>query len=152
MNEHDATRVLAILNAGFPFDALEPESVALYRSEIALLADADVATKAAHRIVRGQDRFPSMREFRHAYHVELTYTREERPQLPEPRLAKEPPEWVSVWWWARHAADEKRDFPQFEPRSPNAMTFAEYDQLRAKWQEAGAPRVLSVKDIVAAAT
>lgn len=67
MNNSDAANIVAYLNAGFPRDALEAESTAIWITEVADLAHPQAGLDAARSIVRGGDRFPTIREYRQAY-------------------------------------------------------------------------------------
>lgn len=67
MKQSEAVRLVMYLNAAFPRDAIEAESVELYATEIALLHDSEIGERAARDCARTLDRFPSIHEFRQAY-------------------------------------------------------------------------------------
>lgn len=90
MTKAQAGRALAILNAGFPRDAVEPETAAVWVDEIGRLADAEAAEEAARTCIRGGDRFPSLREFRTTYRAAHDRRIAGR-QIEEPQEDKIPP-------------------------------------------------------------
>ncbi len=67
MRKAEAVQVVQVLAAGFPHEALEPETVALWTYELCVLESADAARDAAMTIVRSGDKFPTLRQFRVAY-------------------------------------------------------------------------------------
>lgn len=67
MTEEEAGNVVAYLNAGFPRDALEPETAAIWIREVEALARYDAAKETAQKCVRETDRFPTVKEFRTTY-------------------------------------------------------------------------------------
>lgn len=67
MNREEVAVVMKVLVAGFPREALEPETVALWGHELARLPNGDAARDAAFTIVRSSSKFPSFREFRQTY-------------------------------------------------------------------------------------
>lgn len=138
--------MLATLLAGFPDKALEPESVALWTQEIAEMGDFELADYVARGFVRESDTFPSLHAFREGVGRANRSAADDRSRshgLPEgPR--KGIPEWVKVWWWARHAREprEDREFPQQAPPDAPAGAFmsqADYDELKGEWILAGSP-------------
>lgn len=140
--------MLATLLAGFPDKALEPESVALWTQEIAGMGDFEIADYVARGFVRESDTFPSLHAFREGVGRANRREADDRARargLPEKR-STEIPEWVKVWWWARHTRDprEERDFPQMaSPDAPAGafMSQAEYDELKGEWVLAGSPSI-----------
>lgn len=156
MTRQEAGIVLATLLAGFPDKALEPESVALWTQEIAEMGDFENADRVARGFVRESNSFPTLHAFREGCRLEGRAAADARSRtrgLPEPPREKGVPEWVQVWWWARHARDprvEKAMPQQAGPTDPaNAfMSQAEYDELRAEWVLAGSPSI-TLANIVA---
>jgi len=67
----EATHVVQILSAGFPRDAIEVETAAVWIGEIARLGRPDAAVEAARLIIRIADRFPSFKEYRDTYRSTL---------------------------------------------------------------------------------
>ncbi len=67
MKRSEAAHVMKILVAGFPREAIEPETAALWIREFDSLESPVAAAEAAVTIVRSGDRFPTIREFRQAY-------------------------------------------------------------------------------------
>lgn len=138
--------VLATLLAGFPDKALEPESVELWTTEIAEMGDFELADYVARGFVRESDTFPSLHAFREGVgraNREAANDRARTSGLPE-GSRKGIPEWVKVWWWARHARAprDERDFPQQAgPHDPADafMSQDDYDELKGEWILAGRP-------------
>ena len=62
MTGAEAGRVVSMLNAYFPRDALEPESMAVWVQEVARLTSYDDAVAAARTIGRTGDRLPHVSE------------------------------------------------------------------------------------------
>lgn len=161
MNPQDAGRVVTLLVSKFHRDALEPESQISFAKDVALLAEYEVAVVAADELGRTQDRFPTIREFRDHYHSVLRRRAGERAEthgLPEVKYG-EIPEWVHVWWWARHDREpiETRSFPQqLDPDSglpvtgEEYMTTTDYGGLLVEWRDAGAPRSPGASAVVGA--
>lgn len=87
MKQSEAVRIVMYLNAAFPRDAIEAESVELYATEIALLYDAGIGDQAARDCARTLDRFPSIHEFRQAY---KSISRRAEGERESQRLALEP--------------------------------------------------------------
>lgn len=144
MTHEEAGNIVAVLNAGFPNSTLERESVAIYAKEIALLHDYAIGTEAAWMTVRQGDRFPTIKEFRSVYRSVADRRRSEVPALEEGPRGRGIPEWVQVWWWARHIRipRELRDFPQqHDWHNSPTMATVDYDALRAEWAAAGSPRI-----------
>lgn len=151
MTVEEAGKVVAILNAGFPREALEPETFVLWASEVAILEEPELAIAAARLIVRNADHFPHLKEFRTVYRgvVERRDADERQriralPEGPRPEI----PEFVHVWWWATNLRADRvtRRFPQtqVEIDEDDYLTPAEYEELRVEWEAAGAPRLRSV--------
>lgn len=67
MTEAEAGRIVAWLNAAFPRDALEPESFAIWVTEVGDLGHYESGLDAAKTIGRNGDRFPTIKEYRAAY-------------------------------------------------------------------------------------
>lgn len=94
MTGHEAAQVIALLNAAFPHESLEPETVALYTSELKGLGDARRALAAARTITRTFLRFPTIAEIRETYMREA-FAASERPEIeapprdPDPHLVRE---------------------------------------------------------------
>lgn len=154
MTPEQAGKALGILTAGFPRDALEPESAQLWIAEVALLTSPEVAIEAARLVVRSGDRFPTVKEFRQVYHAVNARHAEAIQKLPVPALSTQVPEWVYVWWWARLTTGHEawRPFPQQEGAEldPDVLSVSEYEELREGWVAAGSPAILSARDLVAA--
>ncbi len=141
MTGEQASQVVAVLCAGFPNQALEEETLAFWISEIALLRDGGVALDAARKTAREQDRFPSLKDFRHTYR---SIAEPERAQVRAIEEAQRPTrlvEWVYIYKWAR-AEGELRSLPQqMEWADPaTMMSESDYQKLRERWLKAGAPR------------
>ncbi len=149
MTGKQASEAVAVLAAAFPAMSLEPPSVALFTSEIALLHDGDLAMEASRTIARSGDRFPTIKEFRQTYHACVARRRAGQSSLPEHGLSREVPEWVSVWWWLRKARHDYRVLPQQDgwSLSDDRVTRDEYDGLRGEWVEDGAPKVKNVNEL-----
>jgi hypothetical protein len=151
MTREEAAVVLATMLAGFPDKALEPESVALWTQEIAAMGDDyAIADKVARGFVRESDHFPTLHAFREAFGRQARADADDRSRktgLPEAPREKGVPEWVQVWWWARHSREprEERDLPQMaSPDAPagSYMSQADYlDLLRGEWNLAGRPSI-----------
>jgi hypothetical protein len=69
MKESEALEIIRLLGAGFHREAIEPETIQLWVEVISPM-DAALATDVAMGWIKNQDRFPSISQFRHAYHVE----------------------------------------------------------------------------------
>lgn len=67
MTGEEAGRVIAMMNAGFPRESLEPTTIAIWVDEIQRLPNLEVALEAAHTIVRFGNRFPTLKDFRVTY-------------------------------------------------------------------------------------
>lgn len=102
MKREDAGDVLAYLNAGFPRDALEPESAMVWIREIEELPSYTAALNAAKTIVRNGDRLPTIKEFREAYRIE----RDRMPRPPELDIVIAPPSPEAHEMLARIAAED----------------------------------------------
>lgn len=102
MKESEAIEVLRLLAAGFHRESIEPETMQLW-VEVILPMDAALATAVAMGWIKNQDRFPTISQFRHGYHVE-------RRRVGEPELSaahdvpadldlgkSECPQWVKRW-------------------------------------------------------
>ncbi len=147
MNQHAAGKIIAYLNAAFPRDALEPESVAVFGKDICLLADADLGLAAAQEVARTQTHFPVLKEFREVYHrldeAKRLYERDTTPAIEGPR-STEVPEWVSVWAWAKWSRIPRNEqsLPQQTPYGDpdNTLSQDDYEALRAEWVAAGSPK------------
>lgn len=149
MTSQQAAAVVAVLNAGFPRESMEPASIALYVSEIALLVDGQAGIEAARLTVRQAERFPTIKEFRQTYRSVAEARRAEVPALPEEPRFTVVPEWVSVWFWARRVKGEKRMFPQQDEHGMvPSVSLADYERLRDEWAAAGSPSVKSVRQII----
>lgn len=152
MTRDDALTVLGLLNAAFPSEALEEQTVAVWIAILAEMADAEAATNAALAIVKNGHKFPSIADFRQIYrvHVELGA----KPALPAPSSTVDTtiPEWVLVWRWSRYMRDPRVDapFPQQEPHHrPPYLSEKQYAELRDEWVAAGSPGTnLQPEDIV----
>lgn len=101
MKSEEATQVLGILAAGFHRETMEEATVDLWL-EIIEPMDATLATKIALGWVKNQDRFPTISQFRHAYHSERrSVDREEGPRalvaIEEVGTGRKTPEWVQRW-------------------------------------------------------
>jgi hypothetical protein len=64
---------------------------------------------------------------------------------------KEPPVWISVWWWSR-SRGERRSFPQAADADEDAMTLADYQVLEIAWRKAGSPQLFASAAPVRVAT
>lgn len=97
MTQAEAARVVAVLVAGFPREAIEDETTRLWISELMRL-DARLASsaalEAAVRIVRTGDRFPTWREFRAVY---LSEVRRLAPPALEEGSRQPMPEDAKAW-------------------------------------------------------
>lgn len=67
MTREHAAAVVAILNAGYPRDAIEGDTRDVWIHEIARLHRGDAAIEAARTIIRQGDRFPTMQAFLATY-------------------------------------------------------------------------------------
>lgn len=160
MTPQDAGRIVTYLTAKFHRDALEAEAAIIFAKDVSLLQDYDVGIVAADELARSQDRFPTIREFRDAYHGVARRRGAERSQTHgiEPAKASAPgptPEWVFVWSWARNRREppDERNLPQMVDHETGLpfgrdeyMTPAEYEQLAEEWRQAGSPKSLRVSD------
>lgn len=63
MTREHAAAVVAILNAGYPRDAIEGDTRDVWIGEVARLHRADAAVEAARTIIRQSDRFPTVQSF-----------------------------------------------------------------------------------------
>jgi hypothetical protein len=64
----EAAQVLSLLTAGFHRESLEEATIELWL-EVIEPQDAALATKVALDWIKNEDRFPTVSQFRHAYHV-----------------------------------------------------------------------------------
>jgi len=74
MTQAEAAKVVAVLVAGFPHDAIEDETTRLWIIELKKLEAANAgqaAMQAALAIIHNGSRFPSWRDFRSVYLSEL---------------------------------------------------------------------------------
>lgn len=67
MKESEAAEILRVLAAGFHRESIEPETIQLWVEVIAPM-DAEMAFDVAMKWIKNQDSFPSISQFRHAYH------------------------------------------------------------------------------------
>lgn len=154
MTRDDALTVLGLLNAGFPSEALEEPTVALWLAMLMEMADAEAATNAALAIVKTGQRFPSIADFRQVYrvHVEL----EAKPALQTSSTAsRDVPDWVLVWRWLRFMRDPvvTTPLPQQKPNhQPPYLSEEDYRRYHGEWIAAGCPgRNLRPEEVVPAA-
>lgn len=102
MKLEEAGQILGILTAGFHRETLEQGTIDLWM-DILEPMDAELATKIAMGWVKNQDRFPTISQFRHAYHGERRGL--ERPALSAAHAAtalvemagNTLPTWVQRW-------------------------------------------------------
>lgn len=149
MQEADALRITAYLNAAYPNMALDEASVAVFSKELALLVDPRIAMEAAQKIVRTMTRFPTIADFRGVYRSVNEGRRrgEEKKELASPPEDRAPiPEWVSIWWWSTHMRDPivKKVPKQVAGDGYPALSKEEYEQLKTEWIELGRPTASSV--------
>lgn len=71
MTGEEAGKVMAILNAGFPREAVEPETLAVWMAEMIELQHKP-ARSAARTVIRNGERFPTFHEFKVAYRAAAT--------------------------------------------------------------------------------
>lgn len=106
MTPQEAGRAVAYLNAVFPREALEPETVAVWVDEIARLANPDAALEAARQIGRADKRFPALVDYLDTYRRVARLREPKRPQIEAvtsgPRVV---PADVKAWLRERGAAD-----------------------------------------------
>lgn len=146
MKREDASYPVGILLAGFPSEPLEKETIELWTDEIQRLDDEKLAAATARRLVREEDRFPSLKAFLSLYGSEMRRRRDDgqelaaRNRLALPAAKQEVPTWVWVWSWARSEGDD-RPFPQQEGyvNPLKMMTREEYALLEQGWRVAGEP-------------
>lgn len=67
MTAAEAAAVIGILNAGYPREALEGDTRAVWVNLTTKLSSAAAAREAAVKIIEGSPRFPSYHEFRETY-------------------------------------------------------------------------------------
>lgn len=96
MRDSEAIEVMRLLNAGFPRDSVEPETMALWMSMLCG-QDAEAATNAALRIVAAGERIPSLAQFRLAYRQQRDRQRLEIPALEEETGERRVPPEVRAW-------------------------------------------------------
>lgn len=158
MTIEEAGKVLAVLLAGYPGQAMDTEATSLYASELALLHNYDVAMVAAREWIRGSGNFPAIAWFRQQYRAVNERWQHEQAQargLPEPPRETAVPEWVHVWWWARNTRVPRDDrvLPQqlayytaeHEELPVPPLAQAGYETLRVEWLEAGGPHVQAAR-------
>lgn len=142
MTKEQALQLVALLNAGFPREALEEATIDLYASEIALLHDPSIGLEAAQITVRQGERFPAVSEFRATYRSVSESRRADVRALPEAARPTDVPEWVKVWWWLRHAKHDERMVPQQDEHGfMPSMSLREVARLRDEWVAAGSPPI-----------
>ncbi len=116
MKESEALEIMRMLAAGFHRESIEPETTQIW-VELILPYDAEVATKLALSWVRTSDTFPTINQFRHAYHGEMKRSKPiviHDQQVKLDRLGlpvTDCPEWVQRYKLAR-AAGDMRVFPE----------------------------------------
>jgi len=129
MREHEALEVVRLLAAGFHRESIEPETMQLW-VEVILPMDAEQATLVAMGWIKNEDKFPSISQFRHAYHLERR--RADSQELSAAHAVPEDlglsgagcPRWVQRWlvrfrvlnamedWRERAAFHDWRVFPE----------------------------------------
>lgn len=89
MTEREAAQAVATLAAAFPSPAIPTETLALYIAEIAKLDHAAVMRDAVERIIRTEDRWPSIASVRRHYFEARRAAGIVNAQLPEPSMTEE---------------------------------------------------------------
>lgn len=98
MTPREAGQAVAVLNAYFPREALEPETVAVWVEEIRELASPELAVAAARTCGRGLDRFPTIREYLDTYRRLRDRQRDDVPSIEAVTSGpRELPESVRQW-------------------------------------------------------
>lgn len=69
MTQREAGHVVGYLNAVFPREALEPETVAVWVDELSELPSYEYAVMAARETGRSSDRYPTLRAFLDTYRI-----------------------------------------------------------------------------------
>ena len=179
MTPDQANTILAGLTAAFPNVRLEEDTPDVWRKHLAPL-HYDVSERAVTQCVANLKFFPSIAEFREFYRLERHNSPPRREPEPPARV-NEVPEWVAVWWWAKHELADPRTFPQLEaaasdrqltrewremsgttypatiesaPPKPGEdyMAIEEYEAIREGWVAAGSPRVNADQVLTTGAT
>lgn len=106
MTAREAGQAVAYLNAVFPREALEPETVAVWVDEISRLKNPAAALEAARQIGRGEKRFPSLTDYLDTYR---RVARAMEPALPQIEAVtsgpRKVPDSVKEWLALRGAND-----------------------------------------------
>ena len=113
MKSSEASEILQLLVAGFHRESLEPATIELWL-ELITPYDAEAAVKVALSWIKTQDRFPTINQFRHAYHSQLSSQRIRSIDAPVSTNAmgvptKDMPGWVVRWRRSREAVPVDRD-------------------------------------------
>lgn len=107
MKTSEAHAILNLLAAGFHRENLPPDSVDLWVSVLEPM-DADEASRVALAWATGEDRFPSINQFKHAYRLEKgALAQNHNPVVATDEFGLPVagcPEWVERWKQARRAA------------------------------------------------
>lgn len=114
MKSSEASQILEMLVSAFHRETLETGTVELWLDILDPL-DAEISTKVTIDWVKSQDRFPTIAQFRHAYHSErarvLSEERGRPVSLDEFGLPLNCPDWVQRWKASRRAAMGKDGRP-----------------------------------------
>lgn len=146
--KEDEARTLVTLLAAATSTRLLTDEVEVWVEQFRPL-DADLVYKAIMRGRAEWSRFPSWKNFKEGYNIQVRLSepvgeQRDRPEQEETKYGGEPPEWVYVksWCWRTRAPRNVRSFPQEEGYADpqGMMTLPEYEALRAEWVAAGSPK------------
>ena len=161
MTKAQALQITAYLLVRFPQAALTEEQRDAFAFDIAPLHDYSVAQIASAQLVRAQDRFPSIHEFRAAYRsvAERQHAGDTLAAINAAPYGSAPT-WFQVWWWASHVREPlERRYPE-EARAgetawgrgltdhPGYLPRDDYLALEAEWVSAGAPPVSATAELL----
>ena len=98
MRDSEALQLVGVLNATWPREALEQETIQVYASKLSTL-DVEVATKTVDVLIVEEERFPPLAKIFKVYNEVREIERRKRSEshgLPEADGAPPPPEWFAM--------------------------------------------------------